>query len=285
MIRALTVIGHGPNLLSHYINHYKQYVDEINIVVYENEKHPTIYSEVLDIVNGLDNVKIVKVISERVFDWEKVTNLYNLIKSKHPKDWWVVSDIDEFHLYPDDDLKMMIQECEINNWDIVRGGFIDRIGNNGDFVDIVPHVNIFEQMPYMGFFRYPMSNACPNKICVMRGYVELTPGQHYARIDGQTTWKWQGWSHPLIAPYEKYSVQVHHFKWDKTSIDRLLSVAQINKEYSYSDEYSIMYKNLKKNNFKIDLKNPDYLFEKSTKSVTFNDYKQWNKLLRKIVSI
>jgi hypothetical protein len=140
-------------------------------------------------------------------------------------------------------------------------------------------------MPYMGFFRYPMSRACPNKICVMKGYVELTHGQHYARIDGQTTWKWQGWSHPLIAPYEKYSVQVHHFKWDKTSIERLVSVAQINKEYSYSDEYLTMFKSLKKNNFKIDIKNPEYFFEKSINFYTFNEYKQWNKLLRKIVSI
>jgi hypothetical protein len=285
MIRALTVMGHGVNLLPHYIRHYEQFVDEINIVVYENEKQPTIYSDTLDIINGLDNVKIVKVVKERVFDWEKVTNLYNLIKSKYPKDWWVISDIDEFHLYPNDDLKSLIKECETNNWDIVRGGFIDRIGNNGEFVNIVPDINIFEQMPYMGFFRYPMSRACPNKICVMKGYVELTHGQHYARIDGQTTWKWQGWSHPLIAPYEKYSVQVHHFKWDKTSIERLVSVAQINKEYSYSDEYLTMFKSLKKNNFKIDIKNPEYFFEKSINFYTFNEYKQWNKLLRKIVSI
>lgn len=285
MIRALTVIGHGVNLLPHYIKHYEQYVDEINIVVYENEKYPTIYSDVLDVIYGLEHVKIVKIINDRIFDWEKVTNLYNLIKNKYPKDWWVISDIDEFHLYPNDDLKSLIKECEVNNWDIVRGGFIDRIGDDGDFVEINRDINIFQQMPYMGFFRYPMSKACPNKICVMRGYIELTPGQHYARIDGQTTWKWQGWSHPLIAPYEKYSVQVHHFKWDKTSIDRLQSVAQINKEYSYSDEYMIMFKSLKKTNFKVDIKNPEYFFEKSTKLVTFNDYKQWDKLLKKIVSI
>ena len=34
-----------------------------------------------------------------------------------------------------------------------------------------------------------------------KGYVELTSGQHYAKIDGYTTWKWQGWNHPLINPH------------------------------------------------------------------------------------
>ena len=29
MIRLVTVIGHGTNLLPHFINHYKKYVDEI----------------------------------------------------------------------------------------------------------------------------------------------------------------------------------------------------------------------------------------------------------------
>jgi len=46
-----------------------------------------------------------------------------------------------------------------------------------------------------------------------------------------------------------------------------------------------MFKSLKKNNFKIDIKNPEYFFEKSINFYTFNEYKQWNKLLRKIVSI
>jgi len=285
MIRSLTVIGHGSNLLPHYIEHYEKYVDEINIIIYENEKCPNIHSDVLDIISDRKNVKIVKVIKERVFDWEKVTSLYNFVKHKYPKDWWVISDIDEFHLYPNDDLKSLISTCEENNWDVVRGGFIDRIGEDGNFVDIGPDVSIFQQMPYMGIFRYPMSNACPNKICVIRGYVELTTGQHYARINGQTTWRWQGWSHPLIAPYDQYSVQVHHFKWDKTSIERLQSVAQLKQEYSYSDEYLVMYNTLRKTNFKININNPDYMFEKSTNIVTFNDYKQWNKLIKKIVSI
>jgi hypothetical protein len=136
--------------------------------------------------------------------------------------WFVIADIDEFHLYPEDSLDKLINDCEENNWDIVRGGFIDRIGRGGEFTEINDNLSIWDLFPNAGFFRHPMSQACPNKICVMKGYIEITSGQHYAKINDHTTWRWQGWNHPLIAPIETHSVQVHHFKWDSTSIERIL---------------------------------------------------------------
>jgi hypothetical protein len=283
MIRLLTVIGHGSNLLTHFINHYKSHVDEINIIVYESDVNPTINYEVRDIIKDFNNVKIAHTIKSRVFDWEKVTGLYNFIKSKHPNDWWVIADIDEFHLYPENNLKTLIKECEINGWDIVRGGFIDRIGENGEFVELQNDISIWEQYPNAGFFRYPMSEACPNKICVVKGYIEITNGQHYAKINGQTTWRWQGWNHPLIHPSK--TVQVHHFKWDKTAIDRIREVANVKQDYSYSDEYSRMFKSLLKTKFKINLDNPDFMFEKGLIYPEYNGYRQWNYLINKIKSI
>ena len=136
MIRLVTVIGHGTNLLSHFINHYKKYVDEINIAVYETDTYPLLGNEVKEIIDNHDNVKIIKVIKDRIFDWEKVTQLYNFVKNTQPNDWWVIADIDEFHLYPDDNLRKVINNCEENGWDVVRGGFIDRIGDDGTFPEI-----------------------------------------------------------------------------------------------------------------------------------------------------
>jgi hypothetical protein len=117
----------------------------------------------------------------------------------------------------------------------------------------------------------------------MKGYVEITSGQHYAKINGQTTWRWQGWNHPLINPHS--FVQVHHFKWDKTSVERIKAVADVKKEYSYSDEYRLMYKELAKNKFKINLNNPEFMFESSDGQAEFKRYKQWDKLIKKIISI
>jgi hypothetical protein len=282
MIRVLSVIGHGVNLIPHFIDHYSKYVDEIQFVVYQSPIHPTLINDVKEAIKDHKHVKIVKTIENTEFDWGKVTALYNLMKSKNPNDWWVVADIDEFHLYPNDDLKILITNCDKYGWDLVRGGFIDRIGPEGTFSTLEPNANIFNQFPNAGFFRYPMSKACPNKICVMKGYVELTDGQHYAKIDGYTTWKWQGWNHPLINPYSY--IQVHHFKWDSSSIERIKAVADVKQSYSYSDEYKLMYDRIRKSKFKIDLTNPDYMFETCTKS-QFGYYKQWNKLIKKIVTI
>ena len=251
MVKLITVIGHGVNLLPHFIEHYQKHVDEINIAVYETELYPNLNEEVTEVIKNYENVSVIIKVQERIFDWEKVTHLYNFIKSKQKDSWYVIADIDEFHLYPNDSLSKLIQDCEENNWDIVRGGFIDRIGRGGEFSELKDDVSIWEQFPNAGFFRYPMSKACPNKICVMRGYVDVTAGQHYAKIDDHTTWRWQGWSHPLIAPIKTHSVQVHHFKWDSTSIDRVLNVANVNEDYAFSNEYFQMYKELKRTNLKI----------------------------------
>jgi len=285
MSKLITVIGHGVNLLPHFIEHYQKHVDEINIAVYETELYPNLTEEIEEIIKDYDKVNIVITVKERLFDWEKVTQLYNFIKSKNKNDWYVIADVDEFHLYPNDSLHKLIYDCQENNWDIVRGGFIDRIGIDGEFSELKDNQSIWRQYPNAGFFRYPMSQACPNKICVIRGYVDITSGQHYAKINDHTTWRWQGWNHPLIAPFDTHSVQVHHFKWDSTSIDRILNVANINEEYAYSNEYFQMYKELKKTNFKIDLDKSEFMFEKGLDKPEFNRYKNWNKLIKKIVSI
>jgi hypothetical protein len=285
MIRLVTVIGHGVNLLPHFINHYQKYVNEIHVVCYNSDLHPNISDEVKSIISDYENIYVVKEVYHHNFDWEMVTNLYNEAKLRYKNDWWVVADIDEFHLYPKDNLHRLILDCELNGWDIVRGGFIDRIGNDGTFPKIKNDGSIWKQFPVMGFFRHPMSEACPNKICVMRGWVQVTNGQHYAKIDGHTTWKWQGWSHPLIAPFNTHSVQVHHFKWDETSIERIKRVADTNKDYSYSDEYMKMYKELEKSNFLIDLNNEEFMIEISEGRDEFNRYRNWNSLIKKIVLI
>ena len=46
MIRLVTVIGHGVELLPHFISHYTKYVDEICIVTYNSDLHPNIDDEV-----------------------------------------------------------------------------------------------------------------------------------------------------------------------------------------------------------------------------------------------
>jgi hypothetical protein len=277
--RLVTVTGSRTTTLFHMLSHYTDIVDEIYVVVYEWENFST-YNSVEEIVSKFSNAKIVRREIKEKYNWEYVTQLYNETKMMHPNDWWIVADDDELHVYSID-LDEIIADCNTNGWELVRGGFIDRIGIDGTFPEIKDNVDIFKQFPLAGFFRYPLSGACPNKVCIMKGYIEITSGQHYAKIDGQTTWRWQGWNHPLIAPIDKYNVQVHHFKWDSTCGDRIREVANIMKDYSYSEEYRKMYRALAKTRFKIDITNPEFMIENDG----FNNYGQWNKLFKKIISI
>jgi hypothetical protein len=278
-IRLVTVTGSRVDTLWHMLNHYKDLVDEMYIVVYEWEGSST-YNEVLKITKEFEKARIIKRITKEKFNWEYVTELYNETKMLFPNDWWIVSDDDELHIYSKP-LNEIISACERSGWELVRGGFIDRIGQVGDFPKINKKENIFEQFPVAGFFRYPMSGACPNKVCIMKGHIEITSGQHYAKIDGHTTWRWQGWNHPLIAPTNEYSVEVNHFKWDSTCIDRIKSVADINQTYSYSKEYQQMYDAIKLNNFKIDIYNEKFMIE----NCGYYGYSQWDKLFKIIQSI
>jgi hypothetical protein len=278
-IRLVTVTGSRTNILPHMLQHYTELVDEIFVVVYEWDSFST-YDSVEEIVSKFPNAKIIRRETKEKYNWEYVTQLYNETKLMYPNDWWIVSDDDEFHMYSKP-LNEIILDCERNGWELVRGGFVDRIGQTGNFPKINKKENIFEQFPVAGFFRYPMSGACPNKICITKGYIEITPGQHYAKIDGQTTWRWQGWNHPLIAPTDEYNVQVHHFKWDSTCVERIKQVADIKKDYASSAEYLKMYQTLRSNNFEIDVTDEKYMFEYIGKG----KYKQWNKLFKKIISI
>ena len=279
MIRLVTVTGSRTNTLWHMLSYYKDRVDEIYVVVYEWDGFST-YDDVLAITKQFPNVRIVDRVVAEKYNWEMVTTLYNKTKMLHPNDWWVVADDDEFHKYSKD-LYEIVSDCDKNGWELVRGGFIDRIGENGTFPEIDNDEDIFEQFPLAGFFRYPLSGACPNKICILKGYIELTPGQHYAKIDGHTTWKWQGWNHPLIAPVNEYNVQVHHFKWDSTCVERIKAVADIKQLYSYSDEYKKMYQALRSNNFEIDITDSRVMMGQAG----FWGYNQWNKLFKIILSI
>jgi len=282
MIRLVTVTGSRTTTLKHMLNHYKDMVDEMHIVVYDWEEKSNL-SEVQTIVSEFRNAKIVKVVVEELYNWEKVTKLYNEVKSSHPNDWWVISDDDEFHSYSYS-LKSIIAACDMNGWDMVRGGFVDRIGVDGEMVELLDTDDIFEKFPYAGFFRHPLSGANPNKICIAKGYVEITNGQHYAKIDGHTTWKWQGWNHPLIAPIEMYNVQVHHFKWDSTCAGRIRHVANQNKDYSYSEEYRVMYRALSKYRFKLPLDDERFGFELSP-TYHYLGYSKWEQLIKQIISI
>ena len=277
-LNLVAVVGNNITMLPHMIKHYQDVVDEIYVVVYRQDENDTILSDIEEL-----GIKPYKVVLEPKYNWERVTELYNEVKQTKPNEWWIVSDDDEFHIYPKP-IREMIGECEENGWEFITGGFLDRIGIGGTFPIVTNKTNIWKEFPLGGFFRYPMSGAMPNKCCVMKGSVDVTSGQHFAVIGDTDSWRERGWNHPKRYPIEKGFVQVHHFKWDSTCIERIKEVSKIKKEYTYWKEYREMYIRLKRNKFLIDINEKDYYID-SIDTYDYSDYKHWSELTQKIVEI
>jgi hypothetical protein len=274
----VTVVGENTHILPHMLKHYEDVVDKQYVIVYRQSENDNILEEIEEL-----GITPHRVVTEPKYNWNKVTDLYNETKRSKPNDWWIVSDDDELQVYPEP-IEDIIETCERNGYNFVTGGFLDRIGTDGTFPTVDRDTNLHKAFPLAGFFRYPISGACPNKVTLMKGYQDVTPGQHYAQFKDGNSW---GKSHPKRMPIEEVFTQVHHFKWDSTCIQRIKSVADINKKYAYSEEYEIMYKGIRDNNWKIDIKNKEYLVEKLKESsyIKYMDYSNWNIVKNKIVTV
>lgn len=282
--KLITVTGNQSNILPHQLSHYSGMVSDAFVIVYENsESDKRVQSEIERTCSHF-GIKVHKVVTNRPFDWEMVTKLYNDTKALYPDDWWIVADDDEFQIYSKS-VSDIIEECDENGYTFVTGGFIDRIGEGGELSELLEIASIWKQFPMAGFFRYPISNACPNKVTLCKGSVELCNGQHYAIVNGQSSWRWQGWNHPQRYPIGKNFTQVHHFKWDSTVRRRLKAVADVRQEYAYSDEYRMMYNHLKSNGFIIDVTNPNYMFENLPCKPDYDYYTKWKQLTKQIIAI
>lgn len=279
MINLVTVVGENTHILPHMLKHYEGKVDKMFVVVYRQKDNDTILEEIEEL-----GITPYWVVTEPKYNWERVTHIYNTVKLQHPNDWWIVSDDDELQVYPRP-LEDIVEQCEKEGYDFVTGGFLDRIGPNGTFPVVDRETDLHKAFPLAGFFRYPMSGACPNKVTLMKGYQRITSGQHYALFeDGKNSW---GSSHPKRMPIEEVFTQVHHFKWDSSVLNRLKKVADVNQPYAFSEEYQLMYDAIKDSGWKIDIENNEFLVEelKEFSYIKYSDYKHWNTLINKIVTI
>ena len=283
----VTVCGHNTIMLKHMLKHYLHMVGDIFVVVYLSSDKDRVLSEVEEITREL-NIDIHKTIVEEPFNWERVTKLYNQTKLLKPHEWWIVSDDDELQVYNEKyflgkyrTIYDIIDECEERNQTFVTGAFLDRIGEGGKFPKITHDSNIWKEFPLAGTFRYPISNACPNKVCLMKGHVEVTNGQHYVKIKGMDTYG-SRWNHSQRYNTKECFVQVHHFKWDLSVLSRLKDVSSIKKPYTFHEEYKRMFDYILDNNMKIDITDRRFMIEKSGKH--YGDYEQWDRVREQSLS-
>ena len=279
MLNLITVVGENTHILPHMLKHYEDKIDKAYVCVYQQSKDDGILEEIEEL-----GIEPFMVFTEPKYNWERVTEIYNTVKQTKPNDWWIVSDDDELQVYPEP-IEDIIENCEKKGYEFVTGGFLDRIGIDGTFPKVTRETDLHKAFPLAGFFRYPMSRACPNKVTLMKGYQNVTSGQHYASFnDGSNSW---GTKHRRRMPIEECFTQVHHFKWDETCIDRIKKVADIDKGYAYSNEYEVMYEAIKASDWKIDVDNIKFLVEelKESSYIEYIDYPHWDTITQKIITI
>jgi len=279
-INLVTVCGHNTTMLYHMLRHYKPIVKDFFVIIYAHHKDDPVIEEATLILDNL-NLKPYKVVIEKPFHWERVTQYYNETKQLKPDEWWIVADDDELQLYSKP-ISEIVDECEENDWEFVTGGFLDRIGENGTFPKITDDSDIWKEMPNAGFFRYPLSDANPNKVTLMKGSVNVVPGQHYVDFGrGRTSW---GTSHPKRYPIEKNFTQVHHFKWDYSVLERLKQVSISKISESFSQEYAKMLQEIENRNYQFDISNRKWLFQR-VEIPNYQEYMYWNRIQEKIIKV
>ncbi len=242
--------------------------------MYKNENSPKYLVDEVEALLKEFGLKIHEIKNHRPNDWVELSRFYNLTKYKYPDDWWIIADDDEFHVYWKD-IEEIISECETNNWKYVSGGFVDRVGIDGSLPEIKIDSNLWELFPMAGYYGFLTSGACPNKVTLCKGHVEVTVGQHYAKENGQRIGA-RKLNHPWRYPVDQFFTQVHHFKWDQSVAGRIKQVSECRRPYASPKIYQKMYHAIISNNFKININNPRFMFQNSPSS-DYYSYKNWQR--------
>ena len=106
MVNLVTVVGRNTHLLPHMLKHYEGMVDKVYVGVYRQNENDGILDEIKDL-----GIEPFMVVTDSKYNWDRVTEMYNLIKSTKPNDWWIISDDDELQVYPYS-IDEIVKECE-----------------------------------------------------------------------------------------------------------------------------------------------------------------------------
>lgn len=197
-IRLVAVVGSHLDVLPHMLSHYSRLgVDSLWINLHMNSYHDVLYYQALEIAEQFG----AEIKSIYIGKWLQSVNpfLYAASREKHPNDWFLMADVDEFQVYPQE-LRSFFQRMDDAGYDYIEGCVIDRLARDGGFPAVDPHISIWSQFPIAGMITYPLLGANIQKIVAAKGCVSIGPGQHEA-FGGHG------------CPRKKEYIPVHHFKW------------------------------------------------------------------------
>ncbi|MFE0774880.1 glycosyltransferase family 2 protein [Streptomyces sp. NPDC058861] len=268
-IRFVSVVGGDTGLLDAALTHYRGLgVESFHVV-----RHTESFADP-DFQRSLEVVARHGVAFATVHQgpWDEDLNGY-LIRAqmrRHPDDWWVVADLDEFQVY-DRPLTEVVDACEAGGYDYVKGALLDRVAADGGLVALKPDEPVWTQYPLAGLVTLRLPGAGSSKVTLARGDVRLHLGQHGADT-----------GRPM--PAEDAFPQVHHFKWNDSVLPRL-----VQRERAYSsgdwhltypdtvDESRRMLRHLEANGGRIDVTAPELSLRRCGSD--YADYEPWPELV------
>jgi hypothetical protein len=122
-------------------------------------------------------------------------------------DWTIWADLDEYQVYPGD-FGSLLDFAGSLNLDYFHGYLVDRVSADGRLRPFDPAKPLWTQYPRR--FTPPGSDPVEKvwKVTCARPHVPVSRGNHFPL--GPTTFK-----------YYADPVEIHHFKWDDTVVERL----------------------------------------------------------------
>jgi len=257
MIHLNTLVG-GRNIaiLKPMLEHYRGLGVESFII----NVHLADYNDpILDEVRLITNAFGTPITSVLVGPWlEVLRKVYRESRERHPSDWHILADQDEFQIYPME-LAELELFCNKKGYDYVRGCWVDRLAADGGFHKVHSMLSVWDQFPFGAFLSYPVGAADPRKVVFARSNVDVCVGQHLA-YNGR------------CCPITDVLVQVHHFKWVGGIVAELQARAELLKQagYDFHIESLRFVKYFNNNGGVVNLKDPNILA-----AICRYDYQHW----------
>jgi hypothetical protein len=266
-IHLVTVVGSDVEFLPHMLAHYVDFgFDSLLVNVHLDSYGDALFDRVRKITDKFNG----EIWSVFVGKWLQSVNpfLYAHTLRQKPHDWFVLADLDELQVYPED-LRSFFFKMDQSGFDFVEGCIVDRIARDGSLPKLVNDKTIWEQFPLAGLITYPILKANILKVVAAKGFVRLAPGQHSA-LNGRG------------CPREQMFIPVHHFKWQEGLVERLQKRVELYKLYGepiwpesqkFLDYYEQHYG-------KVDVADPNFFLAESTRK-----YPLWGVVKDRVLSI
>jgi hypothetical protein len=258
-IHLVTLIGSHVKQLPYMLDHYRKMgIESFIINVHVERQDDPVLSEVRQTVGDFGH----EIASVTVGKWSFAIHqgVYHQSRSGGEDDWFLIADLDEFQIYPGN-LFNIIEECEREGYEYIRGCFIDRIAADGSFPELRLDMPIEDQFPLGSIFTYHILGGLPLKVVAAKRHIMLGPGNHYP-MNG------------VGCPITDCFVQVHHYKWIREIVERLKHLA--NREFEipkYTLECRKFVEYYQANDGRIDIDDPGLLVSECKP-----EYKYWERI-------